>query len=155
MQTNSYKSRFWFAWIFLLIIIIIQSACTPEQRLARLLKRHPELIKTDTVFISDTTIIPPASTDTLIYYKQTDTVIVKENGVTIKYFYNTKDSTVYIRGERDTITIIKQVPVQVNSASVEPESFWGKAWRITKDFLLVALLGAFVALFLLLRKKLK
>ena len=150
------KSNFWIAVTFLLIILafaFLLQGCSPQSRLSNLLKRHPELFKRDTVFISDTTIIPPASTDTVIYYKQTDTVIVKENGVTVKYFYNIKDSTVYLKGERDTITIIQQVPVSVNSVSVEPETILEKAWRTIKDFLIIALLLVALVLIYLQRKR--
>lgn len=142
-------------YLIALLVSVFLFACSPSARLARLIKHHPELAQRDTVFRSDTLIIPPAAADTLIYYKQTDTVIVKENGVTVKYFYNTKDSTVYIKGERDTLKIIQQVPILVNNFTVKPETGWERAYRIGKDILLCATFGALVVLFLLLRKKLK
>ncbi len=62
--------------IFLLmalsILVVFSVSCSPEKRLARLLKKHPELIKTDTVW--QTVTLPP---DTLIFtqmvYLQLDT----------------------------------------------------------------------------------
>lgn len=41
-------------------------SCTPEKKLQRLLKQHPELIKTDTVFITTTFTIPVQVHDTII-----------------------------------------------------------------------------------------
>lgn len=137
------------------LVCLFLSACTPKARLARLIKNHPELAQRDTTYRTDTTIILPSKADTLIYYKQTDTVIVKENGVTIKYFYNTKDSTVFIQGERDTVFVIKQIATEVNTFEVKPETTWEKAYRIGKDILLIAALGAIFVMFFLLRKVLK
>lgn len=143
------KYNFWLAWAFLFSII----ACSPQVRLANLIKRHPELAKTDTIFKTDTITILPSKADTVIFYKQTDTVIVKENGVIVKYFYNTKDSTVYLKGERDTIRIIREVPVIVNTFESKPISWYERLWLQTKDFLIVILLGAIIVLFLLQNKK--
>lgn len=128
-------------------------ACSPQSRLASLIKNHPELAHRDTVTRVDTITILPGVADTLIYYKQTDTVIVKENGVTVKYFYNTKDSTVYIHGERDTIRIIREVPVLVNNFDVKPLAWYERVWLKTKDFLIVILLGATLVLLYLQRKR--
>ncbi len=128
-------------------------ACSPQVRLSALLKNHPELAKRDTVTRVDTIVITPASADTLIYYKQTDTVIVKENGVTVKYFYNTKDSTVYIHGQRDTIRIIREVPFQVNTFETKPETRWERIVRGFKDFIIPLLLGAVVILLILQYRK--
>lgn len=137
------------------LLLVLLTACSPSARLARLIKNHPELAKVDTIFKSDTIVIPPAKADTVIYYKQTDTVIVKDNGVTVKYFYNTKDSTVYIRGERDTIRIIREIPVSVNNFEVKPETTLERIYRVGKDILLIASFGAIVVMLILLRKVLK
>lgn len=133
------------------ITLVLLAACSPQARLANLIKNHPELAQRDTITRVDTIVIAPASADTLIYYKQTDTVIVKENGVTVKYFYNTKDSTVYIHGQRDTIRIIREIPVTVNSFDVKPLAWYERYWMKIKDFLIVALLG--IVIFVVLTRK--
>ena len=152
----SSRNNFWYAWLFLLVLIVLLfflGACSPSERLSRIIRNHPELAtKSDTTFRIDTITILPASTDTVIYYKQTDTVIVKENGVTVKYYYNTRDSTVFLHGERDTILIIKEVPISANSFHIEPESLWERIWRTIKDIVAIASLGAVLVLFFLLRK---
>lgn len=56
----------------------------------------------------DTIITDSSSIDTVLRYGVIrDTVILKENKLTVKYFYNTKDSTVYLSGEceKDTIRV--------------------------------------------------
>lgn len=135
------------------ISLVLACSCSPEARLASLLKNHPELAKRDTLTRIDTITILPGVADTIIHYKQTDTVIVKENGVTVKYFYNTKDSTVYIKGERDTIRIIREVPVQVNTFEAKPETRWERIVRGFKDFIIPLLLGAVVILLILQYRK--
>lgn len=140
-------------YILIALSLVLLNACSPQARLSNLLKNHPELAKRDTITRVDTIVIAPASADTLIYYKQTDTVIVKENGVTVKYFYNTRDSTVYIHGERDTIRIIREVPVQVNTFEVKPLTWYERAWIKIKDFLTVLLLGAVIVMLYVTRKR--
>jgi hypothetical protein len=51
--------------------------------------------------------------DTIFNYLVKDTVIIREGGLTMKYFYNTHDSTVYLSGKCDTIYIpyTKDIPV--------------------------------------------
>lgn len=137
-------------WIAIIALAFL-CACSPQARLANLIKNHPELAHRDTITRVDTITIFPGAADTLIYYKQTDTVIVKENGVTVKYFYNTKDSTVYIHGERDTIRIIREVPVVVNNFDVKPLAWYERLWLKVKDFLTIALLG--IVLFIVLTRK--
>ena len=133
--------------------LVLCVSCSPEARLANLIKKHPELSKRDTITRVDTLVIAPSSVDTLIYFNQTDTVIIKENGVTVKYFYNTRDSTVYIRGERDTIRIIREVPVTVNTFDVKPLAWYERAWLKVKDFLIVALIGAVLVMLYITRRK--
>lgn len=136
-----------------LIFSLFLASCSPQARLNHLIKNHPELAKRDTITRIDTITILPGAADTLIYYKQTDTVIVKENGVTVKYFYNTRDSTVYIHGERDTIRIIREIPVQVNTFEAKPETRWERIVRGFKDFIIPLLLGAVVILLILQYRK--
>lgn len=138
----------------ILLLSLWLVSCSPQARLNHLLKNHPKLaFKRDTVKRIDTVTILPSAADTIIYYKQTDTVIVKENGVTVKYFYNTKDSTIYVKGERDTIRIIREVPVQVNTFEVKPETRWEAFVRHLKDFIIPLLLGAVVILLILQYRK--
>lgn len=139
--------------VFIAILALTLASCSPEARLASIIKKHPELAKRDTVMRVDTITILPGAADTIIHYKQSDTVIIKENGVTVKYFYNTRDSTVYIRGERDTIQIIREVPVQVNKFELKPETRWERIVRGFKDFIIPLLLGAVLILLILQYRK--
>jgi hypothetical protein len=97
-----------------------------ENRIARILKRNPSLIKTDTVWKKDTIYTVGASKDSTFSFFQRDTVVLTKDNLTVKYFFN-HDSTVYISGKCAPDTIIKMYPVQVNSVSVkEALTFWQK-----------------------------
>jgi hypothetical protein len=77
------------------------------------------LIKRDTVYRNDTTIINGTIIDTVFKSGITkDTIIIKENNLTIKYFNDGK--TTYIKGKVDTVTVIKKIPFIVNSVNVKP-----------------------------------
>lgn len=146
------RSNFWIAWFFLLALIIISaSSCTCEQQLAHVVKKCPDLVGRDTVMRVDTIVVEMRSVDTIFHYLQKDTVIIKENGATIKYYYNTRDSTVYLRGECDTVRIIREVPVQVNSLEVKPRSWWD----IIKDYVIFTLLGALLILLIVVIRTIK
>lgn len=138
-------------WLFALVLAC---ACSPQARLANLIKNHPELAKLDTIKRIDTITILPGAADTIFCYRQTDTVIVKENGVTVKYFYNTHDSTVYIHGQRDTIRVIREVPITINSFDVKPLAWYERVWLKCKDILIFLLLGAVLIMLWLTRKRL-
>lgn len=138
--------------VFILFAVLIAS-CSPKQRLANLLKRHPELIKTDTVFRRDTIVTKSVNTDTIFRTQITkDTVIIRENNLTVKYYNDGK--TTYLKGTCDTIRIFREIPVMVNQVEAKPLSWMERAWVKIKDFLIVLLLGAILVLIYLQRKKL-
>ena len=95
-----------------IIAVLLLSSCTCQNKLKRLLKRCPDLVKGDTITLIDTVVIPSVEVDSVFYFNQKDTIIIKEGLLTVKYFYNNHDSTVYLNGRCDTIVRIieRQVP---------------------------------------------
>jgi hypothetical protein len=49
--------------------------------------------------------------DTSFYFYQIDTVVMKQDRLTMKYFFN-HDSTVYLSGECEADTVIRQITVK-------------------------------------------
>lgn len=103
-----------------LLLSYVLFGCDASKRLNRLVKNNPELKRTDTLTIHDTTtvIIDGVKVDTLISNTTTkDTIIITKEHLTIKTFVT--DSTIYISGECDTIlkTVFKtiEVPYEVIS----------------------------------------
>lgn len=137
----------------ILPLLILLASCSPEKHLARFLHRHPGLVKTDTVWVKDTVTVFGTRTDTIIKIWQKDTVIIKKDQLTIKYFMR-NDSTVYLEGKCDTVTIIREVPVTVSSVSVqEVPSFRERAVNFLLDNIIVILLAMLIFLFLLRKNK--
>lgn len=132
------------------ILLFFMASCTPEQRLSALLKRHPELIKHDTVFRIDTIRVDAVSMDTVLKNTVTkDTIVIKQDKLTIKYF-NSKDS-IFIYGKCDSIIKLVNVPVTVNSVSVTPQSRLEVFWNKTKDVLILLMLGAILIMAIIVR----
>jgi len=97
----------------ILLLTILAYSCTCERKLDKVLKKCPELLVNDTIKILDTIVVNGVQKDTIFNYLVKDTVIIREGGLTMKYFYNTHDSTIYLSGKCDTIYIpyTKDIPV--------------------------------------------
>ena len=113
----------------LLILCILLMGCSAEKQMQRALKRNPELLKADTVVTLDTVYTEFVGIDTI--FKPThDTVIIKENKLTMKYFYNSHDSIIYLEGECAPDTIVTEGKTITNTIIKEPtwwvnvKSYW-------------------------------
>ena len=134
--------------IFLLIIVAVflviclVPSCTCESKLARIKKNCPELLVKDTLRFKDTIYTQKVTKDTLFKFSHTrsDTVIVKEGQMTVKYFYNTKDSTIYLSGKCDTIRIIKEYNMPYEKI-VYKETFFSFLKEYWWVFLILIALG--------------
>lgn len=129
--------------ILLAVICALASclSCTPEKRLARLVKKHSELIRKDTVKIVDSILTSLIRSDTVVNWASlTDTIILTKDSLTVTV-YRIRDS-VYIGGTVKPYTIYKtiKVPVDriVNPVSTPKKSPWT-----------YVLIGAFSSLFLI------
>jgi hypothetical protein len=127
-----------------LLATLLLCSCSPEKRLARLLRQHPELVKKDTIWRRDTTISKEVSKDSSFYYYQTDTVFMREGKLTVKYVMN-HDSTVYISGKCDADTIIKLVPQIINNVVAGDVSRFGRIKNWCYDNLLFPILILLIA----------
>jgi len=84
-----------------------------ERKLARLLDKHPELIKTDTVFHVDTFITESRAIDT-VFSASVDTLTVYRDNVRIRYERLAGD-TIMLSAECLPDTIIRHIPVKVQT----------------------------------------
>ena len=114
---------------FLLVLLIYFSSCNPAKRIARIVKRNPDLVKVDTVWQKDTIIFPSVTKDSTFRFYHHDTVVLKKDNLTVKYFFN-YDSTVYLQGKCDADTVFKYYPVQVNSLTVAKSLTWKQKIKV-------------------------
>ena len=102
--------------------------------------------KVDTLTLHDTITTERTIKDTLFKHTK-DTVVLKQNNLTVKYFYNTKDSTIYLQGKCDTVVkvVIKKIPI--NTTIYKPNFF-----NDNKIFLLLILLAVGGVIVIILKK---
>ena len=106
-----------------IILILFFASCSPSQRIARILSKHPELIKSDTIWRKDTIVTKEVKKDTSFYFYQPDTVYMTQGKLQVKYYFN-HDSTIYLQGKCLADTIYKYYPIQVNPLSLEKHLKW-------------------------------
>jgi hypothetical protein len=138
-------------WVMIIAIIFINTSCA--QMRYNIAKRHLDKIGLevcDTITIHDTTTITESSVDTVLKVNTThsDTVIIREGQSEVKYFYNTKDSTIFIQGKcHDTTVVIERVG-QAKVVEVERDTGvpW---WLIASIIILLAICVLYILLALL------
>lgn len=128
--------------LLIIPVLVFISSCGCNYHLKKVNAKCGISSLTDTLWVKDTTFIDRVTKDTLFKYYTRDTVIVREGRLTMKYFYNSHDSTVYLNGRCDTVFVVKSVPVSVTNNEFAPESGWIKwlGWGLFIVFLLVAFL---------------
>ena len=112
-----------------LIVILMLSSCSCEYHYGKL-KKKCGIVK-DTILVHDTIITNLVSRDTVFKYYSRDTVVVREGKLTMKYFYNSHDSTVYLNGRCAPDTIIREIRVPFDKFEVKPDYYpnWLK-WSV-------------------------
>ena len=126
-------------------IILILASCTPQKRLNRLVKKHPELIKVDTLSVHDTIHTETIKADTV--FKDTtflrllrDTITVVNDRLRINT-YHYRDS-IFIEGECIGDTIIREIRV--------PYKYIQPVTKVkTPAYLIIVLVGLVILLILL------
>ena len=109
----------------ILILCIFFISCSPQNRLNRKVKRaenyaykHGLVIK-DTIKVVDTVIIESYIHDTTAtFYRHDSTIVVNNEKVFLRYFYDTLKQEIYHEVECKGDTIVKEVLVPVDKIKV-------------------------------------
>lgn len=96
--------------IRLLPIVLLLVACSPERKLARLLAKHPELARTDTIVVHDTVLVPGDTVRQIVTLHDT-TVVESERQVVIIRRVPTGSPC-------DTAAIVLDVEAQVKTDTI-------------------------------------
>jgi hypothetical protein len=118
------NDRFLKGLIVLLVLALIWlcTSCSCDFH-ARKIKKKCGTI-TDTLVLRDTVITKELHTDTLFKHSvRRDTIVLKQDKLLVKYFYNSHDSTVYIQGKCLTDTIIKVIKVPYEKTVITLDYF--------------------------------
>lgn len=117
------------------------SSCSCDFHARKIAKRCGGKI-TDTITYHDSIFIDKIDKDTIFkLHLQRDTLILKQDRLTVKYFYNTHDSTVYIQGKCDSIIVYRDIKIPVEKIIVE------QGWLSKHKWLVIFVLAFFAALY--------
>jgi len=133
----------------LLIIIVISLAfgCSPQKRLHRLVKKHPELLQLDTIVVRDTIVIEDYVHDTTTILRYHDSTMVIDNSkVILKYFYDTITREIHHEVECLGKEIITETLVPYEKIVIQELTWWQKYGSLV-------IIISFLILFLLLIKR--
>ena len=129
-------------FLFIAVLLLLVS-CSPQKRLHRLVTKHPELTRIDTIKIQDSVFVPGTNVDTVFRSSLLhDTVTITQEKLQIKLIE--KNDTIYLNAEvePDTIIITKEIPIQ-RIVHIEPEKWWARWWWIVLLVVIVGLLLVF------------
>jgi len=115
--------------LLLLLFSLFLASCSCEWHGERIQKKCGSSSVKDTIILRDTIRIPSVQTDT-IFKPGRDTVIIREGRLTMKYFYNSSDSTVYLSGKCDTVFITRDIKVPYEKIVIVDNWFVRNKWWI-------------------------
>jgi hypothetical protein len=132
--------------VFIQVVLLsLLFSCSPQQRLNRLLTKHPQLLERDTIVVIDSVIVENyvRDTTTIIQTHDTTTVINNER-VVLKYFYDTLREVIHheVKCLGDTVYVETLVPIE---KAVFRELSW---WDKYKEFIYIGLVLMMVLLVL-------
>jgi hypothetical protein len=111
------------------ISLILLCNCSPQKRLNRLIKKHPELTETsyDTIRLHDTIYVENYDTTILNNIIKHDTTIIVNNDRTFaRYYYDTLRQEIYheITCIGDTVYYYKEIPYETQKIVFKELSWW-------------------------------
>jgi len=114
-------------YIKIILACLILFACTPQKRLNRLITKHPELLEMDTIVVIDTVIIENYNYDTTTIIRLHDsTIVINNERVILRYFYDTLREIIYHEVECLGDTVYTEKIITVEKAVFKELSWWEK-----------------------------
>lgn len=128
--------------IIAILATLILSSCSCEWYVSKAEEKCGKITKTDTIRTTITTTL--TTKDTLFAFtrfEQRDTITVVKNNLIYKYFYNVKDSTVYLDGNCEPQVIEVTVPWTYDQIAYD-------VWKKYKRYIIWSLvaLGIFLVI---------
>lgn len=130
-------------YIIGLLLVFILASCGPASKLRRAQKLIDQAVvagatvKTDTVFITKTVIVPETHFDTVLTRVNfTDTLVVEKDKAVTKVKINTVTREVFVSTKCPEVTKVVKVPVQVLKTISAGYTKWRVIWVGASLFLL-------------------
>ena len=119
-----------------IILVFLLISCSPQKRLNRLITKYPSLVELDTILVRDTVVVENYNYDTTTLIRTHDTTVVINNEkVVLKYFYDTLRETIYHDVECIGDTVYTEKLITVEKALFRELSWWEKY----KEFIYIGL----------------
>ncbi len=139
------KKSFIKNYIQIILISLLFICCSPQERLNRLITKHPELSQKDTIIVRDTIVVENYNHDTTTIIRLHDTTTVINNErVVLKYYYDTLREIIYHDVECLGDTVYTEKLITVEKAVFRELSWWEKY----KEFIYIGLILIFVLMIL-------
>ena len=139
-----------FLYFSLFVFSFSLISCSPQKRLARLLKKHPELLIADTIKIKDTILVPGIKIDTFFHKSALkDTIKFSKEKLKLKLFeFN---DTIYVNADvkPDTVYFERKIVVEKIIGGYDERQKWIKSieQNITSFFGFAFILFLFLRFF--------
>lgn len=129
--------------IWIVLCLFMYGCKTPQEKLNRLVKKHPELLKDTTLIDYDTTIIdiPAVHSDSVIHINtlKTDTFIMTKEHLRVQTIY--RNDSVFITGDcfgiKDTIVSVEEIKTNYVVAQQEKWPWWKYVVLAAAAFILI------------------
>jgi len=132
-------------YIQIILISLLFICCSPQERLNRLITKHPQLLQLDTLVVRDTVVVENYNYDTTTLIRLHDsTIVINNERVILKYYYDTLREVIYHEVECLGDTVYTGKIVTVEKAIFRELSWWDKY----KEFIYIGLV-LILALFVL------
>jgi hypothetical protein len=123
-------------------VLSLFSSCSCEWYLSKAEQQCGKITRTDTIQTTITTTL--TTKDTVFHFTksvQRDTIYIKKNNLIEKFYYNVKDSTIYLNGNCEPEVIQVSIPWTYDQIAYD-------VWKKYKRYIIWALvaLGIFLAI---------
>jgi len=135
------------------VALLLMCSCSAQKRLNRLVRKNPELVKTEIITHRDTIVVQGVKVDTVFSFKEfythvLDTLRIEKDHFRVDIYHDTVTNQIFIDGECDTVHVPYEVQIEVPTIIMEELSWWKRnSWWIY-----LAIAGA-VALYILYKRK--
>jgi hypothetical protein len=134
--------------ILLATVVVMICSCSPERRLERLIRHHPELVTTDTVSLHDTIITRESKADTALSLAALVPGVIIQND-RLEIGLTKVHDTLYLKGRCRPDTIIRKIEVpleriRIINSGTSASHTAKMPWILTLIICLVGVIGFIV-----------
>lgn len=118
-----------------ILIGLVAVSCSPQMRLNRLVKNHPELLRSDSFLVWDTlTVEKTVHRDSFIITSGvTDTFVLDNDTVRVVITRYKTQLVTKVEVKERKVPFVKTMVVNKVVATEKQKTWLGKAWMFTKD----------------------